>query len=47
MKSSSKGFNQLFTLGLIFAALGVIVSSYSLSHHLELMAKGATDAFVM
>ena len=45
MKSSSKGFNQLFTLGLIFAALGVIVSSYSLSHHLELMAKGATDAF--
>ena len=45
MSSKAKSFNQIFTIGLILAALGIVVSSYSLMHHLELKSQGATDAF--
>ena len=45
MNSKSKSFNQIFMIGIILAILGIVVSSYSLMHHIELKANGATDAF--
>ena len=45
MNSKSKNFNQIFMIGIILAILGIVVSSYSLMHHIELKANGATDAF--
>ena len=45
MNAAAKKQNQIFLIGLIFAILGLIVSIYSLNHHIELTQKGATDAF--
>lgn len=42
---STESRKQLVTIGLILAVIGLLISAYSLSHHLELKANGSTQAF--
>ncbi|MFW7382057.1 MAG: vitamin K epoxide reductase family protein [Oligoflexus sp.] len=44
-ESSQNTLKQLGIIGIILAVIGLVISLYSIQHHLDVKASGATDAF--